>query len=60
MTKPRRIAPQEAEQLRDYRAKLVSCHGAQRAAAILAGEDAAFNADLAAWNALGKPKGAAA
>lgn len=34
--------------------KLVSCHGPERAALIVAGKDPATNCDLAAWDRLGR------
>lgn len=39
----------------DYqtRDRLVRCHGPDRAAAIIAGEDRATNVDLARWHAIG-------
>lgn len=36
-------------------ARLVHCYGAARAKRIILGQNEAANADLAAWNRLGKP-----
>lgn len=54
---PLRLSPAEAERLgwenEAFIERLVTCHGHERALAIVEGRDAATNADLAAWRNLG-------